>query len=70
MLPNDVARCAGGRWPFAQKKGAVLAICRDCARRHSFGDEHTPWMEPPFKHDGERYVCDYRIHAPDGAPDS
>ena len=61
-LPYDDARCAGKMFSF-RPGGQYMEPCRTCLRRTDVPprDLAVPHMEPPITHDGERYVCAYRM---------
>ena len=61
-LPHDISRCPGMCFPF-RPYGRPLPLCSDCLRRTDapIGARLTWFVNPPIKHDGERYVCDKRI---------
>ena len=56
-LPADTARCNGALNPINHRP---LLICQDCERRLCPGNDWSPHMGPPAKHDGKQWVCDGR----------
>jgi hypothetical protein len=58
MLAADEPRCEGRRSPVNPSR--TLGICRDCARREP-PTAQSGRIEPPAKHDGQRWHCSARI---------